>query len=220
MIDTMHQSLCPFSSGFQSAIDKFHAFTLDKKIAVIALTLIAGIASFFVLGMLAIPVFGWSVSLFEGSQTNPEDEVPVPLTSFANKSRDDEQDILSMTKEHPFLTYKKWTDSDLLDSTTRLAKFFRILSHPYWTKNDFHFNDFVLHVEQNFGNHPFGLSTFISKADIEQLKEIATFLVQGELIYQNEKRPDIKSQMQTLSFSHNANLGLLDAWIVRLREIT
>ena len=73
MIHTMHQSLCPFSSGFQSAIDKFHEFTLDKKIAVIALTLIAGIASFFLIGILAIPVFKWSVSLFEGSIRGTED---------------------------------------------------------------------------------------------------------------------------------------------------
>lgn len=207
---TVIPNLIPFRENTKCHWQNFQTYPLERQIAIVALTILAAISSFWAMGLLAIPAFVWSVKAL-----NPENSKEPSLLLFENETE---------TLETVYrLQSTEWEDLHLDEEDNQLIRCFSYISHPNWQSSVFDFDEHSIHFPQEVvsRSYPEIYIRKIREGDRNTLKYFASFFVEAELHFRSPIRAGDQEHLKSLgwSFVHNANHGILDAWFVRAREI-
>lgn len=217
MISSLQQHFCPFSHDLKKAYQNYRELPLCAKIQVIAFSAFAAISSIFLLGILAVPAFRWSVQTFSPIKQGPEDEVGLQTAETAQPVRQENENGFHDLFALKMLEGRNWSRLDLLQVGNDLERSFRLLSNPHWMNEALDPHAFIQGIQLHCGGSVEDLKNAIRRATIQEIYGFATFFVKMGIAYTGANMP--ADENGHISFAYCANQGLVDAWIIRAREL-
>lgn len=212
----IYQTFCPLSPQIKEAFRHFQDLPLYQKIYTISVTLFAGIASFFICGLLAIPAFNWTVSLLRSNPPGSREasDQPEEIEEHIEPIPLDDVCLLVSVQN---LQEGEWRQEHMQQACVLRACYDLMNTHTYRLQN-FDFLGFCERVRTRFPSTA-SLIAHIESASFNELLRLSTYFVIGEEEFQLiddvvERR---NAQNGHRSFVRNARNGILDAWINRAR---
>lgn len=225
-IKDLSRHLNPFSDQFQTAIDDFKKQDLIVQVQVIGLSILAAVATFFVLGLGAIPVFRWAVQMLK--PINQEDQVDL-FQSKRLQRENEKKRADSMVGELPVCVInshhcrfpeidlemdREWMREDLTNGS-QLQELYSLMRTPTWNPPCFDVDRFVCSFNNGYGSTSLDMIKYIQQANFKQLKAMSAYFVSHEGYMIENDLTD-----RCFTFVELANKGVLSAWLARARELS
>ena len=212
----LYQYLCPYSPTFKQSLQQFHSLETTVKVSILAITLFTGISSFFIGGLLALPVFTYVVDSAFTSQC--ASILPENYQGLTDDIRGAEHPEIANLA--PLIAIE-WEEDQMFDIDNNLLNCYQFMSQPEWCREDLSYEQLSEYVQTFFNSNLDELLLFIRSANLDQLIILSTFFVKSEKKYQQLESSLEKTlaRRRFESFVCNANSRVLDTWIQRVREL-
>lgn len=216
----LYRNFCPYSAEFKEAIQNYQTLSFLNKITVIAISTLAALASFFIGGLLAFPVFIRIVTAYSQhkGQLEEYEDIELDCKGFGNNARAIDHEEFNRLQP---LTTVGWAELHMQQEENLLLDYYHYMSQPEWCLESLPYRNVSAAIRKKIGTNPNDLIRFIRSANLDQLVALSTFFVKGEKNYQ-QLESDLDKEQSRLhfeSFVENANRGVLDTWISRVGEV-
>lgn len=221
----------PFSDEFRVAVEDFRKQDIITKVQIIGLTVLAGIASFFVLGLGAIPAFRWAVIMLKSTNYGAEDGL---FDTLRMKPADAKRKADCMVNSLPvhilgrdqarLLEFdleigRPWTRADLTNGS-QLQQLYDVMTAPVWNPPGFDAHTFVLYYNIGYTSFSQNMKDYIQQANFKQLKAMSAYILYNENEWADQALEDYNDLSECcLTFVGFAKHGVLNAWLARVQEL-